>query len=154
MWVVGAVVTGMAGKTGFWGFFDAILAESLGFKAVFCKYGRISKRTATGRNQSPLLLLDARLLWSLAVETLYQFFSCSFYVFIVKDGIVDGSSVGSIGWPLIIKFHQFAVFIDDIVELIAGVAVTCGISCNQKHDMTTVMFHVFSIPSGIRSYKE
>ena len=35
MWVVGAVVTGMAGKMGFWGFFDAILAESLGFKAVF-----------------------------------------------------------------------------------------------------------------------
>ena len=39
MWVVGAVVTGMAGKTGFWGFFDAILAELLGFRAVFCKYG-------------------------------------------------------------------------------------------------------------------
>ncbi len=39
MWVVGAVVTGMAGKTGFWGLFDAILAELLGFREVFCKYG-------------------------------------------------------------------------------------------------------------------
>ena len=124
----------------------AILAENVGCGGCGDRYG--------WENGLFGLLLDARLLWSLAVETLYQFFSCSFYVFIVKDGIVDGSSVGSIGWPLIIKFHQFAVFIDDIVELIAGVAVTCGISCNQKHDMTTVMFHVFSIPSGIRSYKE
>ncbi len=39
MWVVGAVVTGMAGKTGFLGLFDAILAELLGFREVFCKYG-------------------------------------------------------------------------------------------------------------------
>ena len=45
MWAVGAVVTGMAGKTGFWGFFDAILAESLGFKAVFYKYGTKSKKS-------------------------------------------------------------------------------------------------------------
>jgi hypothetical protein len=43
MWGVGAVVTGMAGKTGFWGFFDAILAEFLGFRAVFCKYGSRQK---------------------------------------------------------------------------------------------------------------